>query len=183
MEKKPDSGIIRIVIIGPESTGKTELAQALASAFHTSWVPEYAREYIEGLNRPYTLGDVMHIAEEQVIRDNSYPGSGSRFIFIDTDLIITKVWLDLVYGFRPAWIPEYLKTINTGLYLLCKPDIPWVPDPVRENGGAMRELLFERYRSEIESIGCEWKQVEGLDSDRLRNAIQHIQARFPVTHS
>jgi NadR type nicotinamide-nucleotide adenylyltransferase len=183
MEENLGSGIIRIVIIGPESTGKTELSKALASVFQTSWVPEYAREYIEGLNRPYTLSDVLHIAEEQVKRDKLIPASASKFLFVDTDLIITKVWLDLVYNCRPAWIPEYLKAINTGLYLLCKPDIPWIPDPVRENGGAMREILFERYRSEIESIGCEWKPVEGLDSNRLSNAVQHIQARFPVTSS
>ncbi|MFN8207141.1 MAG: ATP-binding protein [Bacteroidales bacterium] len=183
MEKDPDSGIIRIVIIGPESTGKTELAKDLASFYHTCWVPEYAREYIEGLNRPYNLKDVLHIAEEQVIRDQPKPGTANRFIFIDTDLIITKVWLDLVYGSRPDWIDTYLKTIRTGLYLLCKPDIPWVPDPVRENGGPMRDLLFERYRSEIESIGCEWRLVEGLGSDRLSLAIQHIQAGFPVTSS
>jgi NadR type nicotinamide-nucleotide adenylyltransferase len=180
MEENPDPGIIRIVIIGPESTGKTELAQALAAAFHTSWVPEYAREYIEALNRPYSLSDVLHIAEEQVEREKLFLCSASRFLFIDTDLIITKVWLDLVYGCRPPWIEQYLKTIRTGLYLLCKPDIPWIPDPVRENGGAMREVLFDRYRSEIELIGCEWKLVEGLDSARLRNAIHQIQARFPA---
>jgi NadR type nicotinamide-nucleotide adenylyltransferase len=180
MEENPDPGIKRIVIIGPESTGKTELTKALASAYRTTWIPEYAREYLEQMNRPYVLQDVLHIAEAQVIRDKQYLKSANRILFVDTDLIITKVWLEVVYGSSPAWIPEYLHTIRTDLYLLCKPDIPWIPDPVRENGGAMREILYNRYRSEIELIGCEWREVEGSGSDRLDNAIHQIQCCFPA---
>ena len=92
--------IKRIVISGPESTGKSALTQALAEKFQTRWIPEYAREYVQSLNHPYQYQDVVRIArhqigQEETIAEDVLPGN---ILFFDTWLIITKVWFDLVFG-------------------------------------------------------------------------------------
>jgi nicotinamide riboside kinase len=179
MEKNNHNRPVRIVIDGPESTGKTELAKALATHFTTDWIPEYARDYISGLSRPYILDDVLHIANRQIEEEASFRMNPGIMLFLDTDLIITKVWLELVFNQSPIWIVDYLKNTPTDLYLLCQPDLPWVPDEVRENGGSMREFLYERYRSEIVSLGYPYFEVYGFGEDRLANAVKGIQEYFP----
>ena len=97
-----DHKINRIVVTGPESTGKTELAQALASKLNSVWIPEYARQYVENLNRPYEYDDVIQIAQHQVEQEAAFASKiGEGIIIFDTWLIITKVWLDLVFGKCP----------------------------------------------------------------------------------
>jgi len=91
MEKTTDSAIKRIVLIGPESTGKTELTQFLSREFNTVYVPEYAREYIEKLNRKYSYNDVVHIAETQVGLSKKMINKANKVLFYDTYLIITKI--------------------------------------------------------------------------------------------
>jgi NadR type nicotinamide-nucleotide adenylyltransferase len=179
MEKRVDtdpSSLIRIVITGPECTGKSTLAAALADHYHTAFIPEYAREYVESLNRPYTYDDVVHIAEQQVRDEITYTGKANRLLFYDTYLIITKVWFSVVYHRIPVWIDEILQHNPVHLFLLCDTDIPWVPDLVRENGGAMREKLFQVYRQEIEKYGFSYSVIRGEGDRRLQNGIDAVEA-------
>jgi len=177
MEKRTDtdpSSLIRIVITGPECTGKSTLAAGLAEHYHTAFIPEYARVYIESLNRPYTYDDVVHIAEQQVSDETSYARKASGILFYDTYLIITKVWFSVVYHRIPAWIDEVLQRNELHLFLLCDTDIPWIPDHVRENGGAMRNRLFQMYRQEIEKYGFPYSVIRGDGNIRLQNAIDAV---------
>lgn len=178
MEKDNTRKLYRIVINGPESTGKTELSAALANYFKTAWMPELARTYVERLNRPYTEDDVIRIAREQVRQEQDYVTEAHRILFLDTDLIITKIWLKVVYGRFPAWIDDFLRSNPPDLYLLCQTDLPWVPDQVRENGGAMREILFKTYLSEIENLGCPCHLVEGTGPARLASALEGIRTHL-----
>ena len=100
MEKTMDAtaGSIRIILTGPESTGKTELASALADKYKTLYIPEYARDYIENLERPYVLADIEQIAKHQVRQMEEYTSRKLNIFFIDTYLIITKVWFKWVYN-------------------------------------------------------------------------------------
>lgn len=101
-----EKGIINIVITGPESTGKTELSQYLAKLFNGHYVPEYAREYIENLRRRYEYEDVLKIAKHQIQYQKEISERFSGFVFYDTWLIITKIWLKEVFDKYPVWIDE-----------------------------------------------------------------------------
>jgi|WetSurSiteA1Bulk_404760.scaffolds.fasta_scaffold01762_3 NadR type nicotinamide-nucleotide adenylyltransferase len=177
MEKRTEgsgSQLIRVVLTGPECTGKSTLAQQLASHFKTVYVPEYAREYIGNLCRPYNYDDVSHIAEMQRKQVREIADQANGIAFIDTYLIITKVWFQVVFGRCPEWIDEELSRKTIDLYLLCSADIPWTPDQVRENGGEMREKLYMMYKSELEKLGCPYAVITGIGEQRLSNAIQAV---------
>jgi NadR type nicotinamide-nucleotide adenylyltransferase len=161
----------KILITGPESTGKTELANYLADYFGGDLVQEYAREYVEKLNRHYTYEDVVKIAERQRV-DYHRKRETDRQVFFDTWLIITKVWFEVVYKRPPVWIEEELANASFDLVLVCSPDLPWEPDPVRENGGEQRNLLFKRYITEIEKLGWNYVIVEGTGKARYERAIE-----------
>lgn len=170
--------IKKVVITGPESTGKTELAENLAVRFDTAWIPEYAREYITRLGRKYNYEDVEHIAREQLRLEEEYLKTARNILFYDTHLIVTRVWFSMVYGRYPQWIDESIERSQIDLYLVCDTDIPWVPDNVRENGGEMRELLLERYIREIEATGTDWKMVSGKSEQRVNAAVEIVKSHF-----
>jgi nicotinamide riboside kinase len=170
--------IKKVVITGPESTGKTLLAERLASHFNTVWIPEYAREYVMGLNRKYNFGDIEHIAREQLIREQFYLKAANGFLFYDTHLIILKIWFQVVYGRYPGWIDEAIKNSGIHLFLVCNTDIPWTPDHVRENGGEMRDVLLDMYIKEIISAGFTWKMVSGKSENRTNSALDTINLFF-----
>ena len=112
----------RIAITGPESTGKSKLAQNLAGHYHTVFVPEYAREYIDNLNRPYNQEDILEIARAR--QDGRRGGKeGKRILFCDTELIVTKIWSEVKYGICDPWILGEIESRKYDLYLLCYIDI------------------------------------------------------------
>jgi len=164
--------IKRIVITGPESTGKTELACALAEKLGTLWIPEYARHYVENLGYEYGYDDVETIAKYQVAQESEYISRiNDGILFFDTWLIITKVWFDVVYGKCPKWLPEHIKSSEIDLFLVCATDLPWIADPVRENGGEKREELFQMYIQEIQKFGFNFEIVRGIGKARLECAL------------
>ncbi len=161
---------LRIVITGPESTGKSVLAEMLAAYFGGKVEPEYARKYVADLGRPYKKSDVITIALEQ-IRQFRESKQSAGTVFFDTGLIITKVWLELVFEADTGWISREIMNAGIDLYLLCAPDIPWIPDPLRENGGEMRDRLFEIYKSNLELFHLQYRIITGTGEERNRNAI------------
>ncbi len=180
MEKRTEKNIKKVVLIGPESTGKTELAKYLANVFNSVWVPEYAREYIEKINRPYTFQDVEHIAQKQIELESEYRLKAKQWLFYDTYLIITKVWFDVVYQKVPHWVDQKIKESDIDLFLLCNTDIPWEPDPVRENGGEMREKLFAIYEKELKKYKFNYRIIHGEGEKRFKNAVNIINDFFKI---
>lgn len=169
--------VYKIAIIGPESTGKTTLAQHLAAHYQTLWLPEYAREYVENLNRPYTFADVEHIALRQPELERDYQRRANGLLFLDTELIITKVWFDEVFGARPAWFDALLGQYHGDFYLLCRPDLDWTYDPVREYPSKdIRAYLFGVYQQELEAQGFPYAIIEGEGDTRLKRSIEHVEA-------
>ena len=147
--------MIKVAILGPESTGKSALAKSLSDHYNAPWIPEYAREYVENLTIPYTYEDVCIIAKKQIEQEMFFENGNNinaNYVFFDTELIITKVWLEHKYKLVPTFITERLVAGYFDFYLLCAPDIPWEPDSVREHGDD-REFFFHWYKKEIENIG------------------------------
>lgn len=166
------------MITGPESTGKTTLSEDLAMKTGGLLVPEYARSFIEKLNRPYGYQDVEYIAREQIKLRNEYSSNTSDWIFFDTDLIITKVWFEEVYGNVPDWLESEIQKNKVDLYLLCSTEPSWVQDSVRENGGERRLYLFKRYEEELKRYNFPFYIVRGLGEQRFRNALKGIHLCF-----
>lgn len=163
----------RIAVVGPESTGKSELTKALAAYYNGIFVPEYARTYVEELGRDYTFDDVCCVAAKQVEEQVVY-SEAQVPVFFDTEMIITKVWLEYCYRDVPAFVDENIKSGYFDLYLLCFPDLPWVPDTVREHGGDERIFFYEWYKREIEQLAKPYVIISGFGENRTRNAIAAI---------
>ena len=165
----------KVALIGPESTGKSELSVALAHHFKGDFVPEYARNYIENLKQSYTFNDVCIIAQKQIELQNVYLNKNNQaVVFFDTELIITKVWFEYCYNTVPEFVEKNLSEPYFDLYLLCYPDIPWIPDPVREHGGDERMFFYEWYKREIELMGVPYTIIDGIGEIRTNNAIKAV---------
>ena len=164
-----------IVITGAESTGKSTLTERLANHFEVPFIPEIAREYVENLNRKYTYSDVETIAKMQITRFNSILESDAPYIFVDTWLIVTKIWFEFVFKKTPDWlINEILKT-KIDLFLVCDIDLPWIYDPVRENGGENRKILQEKYIENITEFNFDYKLISGIDDERFYRALNFLK--------
>ena len=167
----------RIVITGPESTGKSWLAENLARHYNTVWIPEYAREYIAKLDRPYNQDDILEIARKQLQQEEIMAQKANDFLFADTSMIVTKIWNIYVYGNCPAWIDDQIENHRYDLYLLCYIDTPWEYDPQREHPHARKEL-FQLYEQELSSRNLPHKIISGINQNRLENAIKAIEEYF-----
>lgn len=177
MEKRFTEAVespLKVVITGPESTGKSTLAESLARHYKTAFVTEYARSYVENLGRPYTYNDLEHIARHQIQDAERCQPLCNNILFLDTYLIITKVWFNVVYKRFPLWLDKAIKQSDIKLFLLCNHDLPWEPDSVRENGGEMRNFLFQTYQQELEHYKFQYRIVEGFGENRLLNAISFV---------
>ena len=165
----------KIAILGPESTGKSELAKALATYYKGEWVPEYAREYVEKLGRKYTYDDVCHIAATQLKEIDLFENkTQSDFVFFDTELIITKIWFEYCFGEVPQFLTNAMEKPVFDFYLLCDYDLEWIPDPVREHGDD-RAYFFNLYKAEIEKTKRPFAIVSGTGEGRVLNAIKAIE--------
>lgn len=163
-----------IVITGAESTGKSSLAEALANHFEVPFIPEYARDYIQDLKEEYTYNDVELIARKQREQLKESLKLKEPIIILDTWLLITKIWFEVVFNSVPNWIENEIKNTNIDLFLVCDIDLPWIPDDVRENGGESRALLQQKYMDEIEKYNYKYKTIRGNGMARVENAIQAI---------
>lgn len=165
-----------IAITGAESTGKSTLARALATHYNVPFVPEFARSYVEQLHRSYTYDDVIVIAKKQIEQYNEMLSQEPPLIILDTWLLITKIWLDVVYGKVPGWIDQAIKETRIDTFLVCDTDLPWVPDPVRENGGADREKLQQTYIRELKNYHFPFHTIKGNYEERKKAAIKVISS-------
>ena len=145
---------MRVGIIGPESTGKSTLARYLARRYEGTYVPEYARTYVEQKgSMDITWDELCEIARHQIEELKDVSIQHSEFSFFDTELIVTKVWFDYAFHQVPEWLEEAIKAYPMDVYLLTYPDLPWTQDGARYNGSdAIRQELFKRYESEIQAL-------------------------------
>lgn len=170
--------IKRIAITGVESTGKSTLARQLAEHYHSCWVPEYVREYLAAIQRPYQESDLGLIARGQLELENEKVREAQKFLFCDTDLLVTYIWSVVKYGRCDAWIEKQLEQHRYHLTLLPDIDLPWEYDPLREHPH-QRPALFQRYQSELKRRKIPYAVVSGHGPQRLLNAIKIIHHHFP----
>jgi len=169
----------KVAIVGPESTGKTTLCRQLAEVFHGDWIPEAAREYISACQKPYTKEDVETIARQQIRLEEQMEKSLNQWLFCDTNLLVIKIWMEDVYGNCPDWILQECARRKYDLHLLMVPDLPWEPDPIRENPHR-QEYFYELYEYEMKKSGVLWSQIKGSGAGRLEQAVKAIRKHFQI---
>ena len=165
----------RISITGPECSGKTSLAKELAEHYQTLYVPEYSVTYLNQLDRKYTLEDIETIAKKQLERENELASSARSLLFCDTDLMVNKVWSEVVFMKTTVWLEQALRTHHYNLSLLCYPNLDWEPGPFRENPED-RLVLFEQYRSLMDTLGYNFQIIRGKGEVRVQQAIKFVDA-------
>ncbi len=163
----------KIIITGPESTGKTTLAQGLSGHYQAFWVKEYARIYLDQLQRPYQEDDLLAIAKGQLASEQAAQTKADELLICDTSLEVIKIWSEVKYGRCHPWILEKLRQQKTDLYLLCTPDIPWACDPQRESPQD-REALFTLYKQMLKDKN--YVEIAGNKEKRIQTAIQAADA-------
>ncbi|MFV0607020.1 MAG: AAA family ATPase [Niabella sp.] len=171
--------IKKIVVIGPESTGKSTLCKQLAQHYTTQWVPEYAREYLLKNGTDYTYEDLLTIAKGQIALEEKIVNQQSKikdFIFIDTDMYVMKVWCEFVFGKCHRYILNEIVNRKYDLYLLCKPDLPWVKDELREYPDLeSRQKLYCIYKDILINQHTPWVEIQGYQANRLQQAITAVE--------
>jgi NadR type nicotinamide-nucleotide adenylyltransferase len=166
----------KIVVIGPESTGKSTLCEQLAENFKTEWVPEFARNYLLEIRRPYTYEDLLYIAQGQLEQENHICASiKTPLVFIDTDMYVMKVWCEYVFKKCHQFILDQIVKRKYDYYLLCKTDLPWIADELREYPDLeSRERLYHMYKDLMINQSTPWIEIEGDYEQRLQKAIDFI---------
>ncbi|UKJ07595.1 AAA family ATPase [Solitalea lacus] len=171
----PPSTIKKFAIIGPESTGKSTMAQYLATYFNTVWVPEYAREYCEGLDRDCTMEDEINMFYGQLALEEKLIPQANNLLICDVTVLTVKIWCDEVFGFTPDFVVEEIKNRHYDHYLLMDIDNPWEEDPLR-NFPEKREFFFEVYKKELEAIKATYTIIKGQGQQRFDNGVNAILA-------
>ena len=196
----------KIVIVGPESTGKSTLCQLLATHYQTLWCPEYARQYLLEHGTHYSFDDLLTIAKGQLALEDAFLKSTSelaqptnkdslssynqelsttiggkrkeaagRLLFLDTDMYVMKVWCEFVFGQCHQFILNQIVERPYHLYLLCKPDLPWVKDELREYPDLEnREKLYHIYKDLLINQSTPWVEISGGYEQRLATAIKAV---------
>lgn len=154
--------MIKIILTGPESTGKTTLCKKLSEHFKFPYINEYARKYIDGLHKDYTQRDLTKIAQQQLILEQN----NSKVLFCDTDLITIKIWSMYKYKNCDSWIINKIlqQKRERRFYILCNPDIAWEKDPQRENPNN-REEIFNLYHKELKDLNHNYYIAKGENRD------------------
>ncbi len=176
--RQQPANVVRVVLFGPESTGKTTLSEQLARQYNTVWVPEYARGYLQDKwnNERKTCEpkDLLPIAEGQMILENSLAKKATDVLICDTDLLETKVYSEAYYlGYCDPILEKYALENTYDLYFLTYIDIPWEKDDLRDKPND-RERMFDYFKNTLEKYNRNFVILKGDKKERLATAVRHI---------
>ena len=169
----------KIVILGPESTGKSTLCDALSKHYQTIWCEEYAREYLSKNGTAYTYENLLTIAEGQIANEEDATKKATQenksHLIIDTDMYVMKVWCEYVFNNCHPYILDQISKRQYDAYLLCDIDLPWTAEEMREYPDEQpRKELFALYKELLMNQNTPWGIVSGTGEARTKNAIDLI---------
>ena len=177
LKQKP-SNVIKVVLFGPESTGKTTLSRQLARYYNTVWVPEYAREYLQNVwnneRRTCEQKDLIPIAIGQMKLENELAQKATDVLFCDTDLLETKVYSKEYYGgYVDPLLDEAARRNQYDLYFLTYIDVPWEADDLRDRPN-QRQEMFEAFKKALEEHNKPYVILKGNKKERLQKAVKYV---------
>jgi NadR type nicotinamide-nucleotide adenylyltransferase len=175
---EPAQALIRkVAVLGPECSGKTTLSKALAAHFGATWVAEVARGYLERTDGAYKEPDLLLIAKAQLAEERAMFEAHSigppSFLFCDTEMITIRIWSQEKYGRVDTALERLVQQNNYDHFLLCRPDIPWEADPLRENP-TDRDRLFHLYEAALIELGRPYTIIEGTPEQRLHRSVAAV---------
>lgn len=173
-----DGKLVKVVLFGPESTGKTTLSQQLAAHYNTLWVPEYMREYLdkkwEEKHQFISPDDLLPIAKGQLASEKAASEKVDKLLVCDTNLLELKVYSEYYYdGFCPDFIKREATKSKYDIYLLTYIDVPWEEDRLRDRPNN-REEMFNLFENELIEQGFPYVILKGEKEERLQRAISVI---------
>ena len=176
--RQEDINLVKIVLFGPESTGKTTLAIQLAKHYSTVWVQEYARPYLQKVwnqeRRTCELKDILPIAFGQMALENRLAKRADKVLICDTDLLETKVYSQEYYsGYVDPLLEKGSRDSNYDLYFLTYIDTPWVADDLRDRP-EQREEMFLAFKKALQDNNKSYILLKGDKENRFRLAIEAI---------
>ncbi|ADV48398.1 ATP-binding protein [Cellulophaga sp. E16_2] len=176
--KQEPSDVIKIVLFGPESTGKTTLSGQLARYYNSVWVPEYAREYLQDKwneeKKTCEPKDLLPIAAGQMKLENKLAKKANKVLICDTDLLETKVYSEAYYiGHCDPVLDKYALKNKYDLYFLTYIDVPWEEDDLRDKP-LEREKMFQYFKDTLDRYNRKYIILRGDKATRLKTAIEHI---------
>ena len=173
----------KIVVLGPESTGKSTLCEQLAKYYGVVDCKEYARQYLHENGTKYNFEDLLTIAkgqltlEEEALQkaEQQLIDRSKNKIIIDTNMYVMKVWCEYVFNNCHTYILDEIHKREYDLYLLCDIDLVWTPDEMREYPDEKpRQELFAIYKDILINQNTAWGIVSGAGDERTQNAIKLI---------
>lgn len=172
----PDNpSVIKIAVVGPESTGKSSMAQFLAQKFDTIWIDEFARSYCQGLDNIYSLDDEMAIFHGQLaLESRTIRNSGKTLVFCDTMFLNVKIWCDHLFGTTPESVLDRLRTHKYDFFLLMDIDLPWEDDPLRDFPED-RSHFMNVWKHELSHLKVEYVLIQGHGEARLQQGLEAVQ--------
>ena len=171
-----------VCLHGPESTGKTTLARALAAHFATVWVPEFGRIYCEIFGNECDLEDLRAIRQGHELLAAAGRRKANEVLILDTDAVMTAIWSDILIGMRPADLDQVSDPAD--LYLLCDVDVPFQADRIRYfPSQTTRETMFAQTKAELERRQLRFATISGSREERYQSAIKAIIKEFPEISS
>jgi NadR type nicotinamide-nucleotide adenylyltransferase len=180
MEKIPEQTHfdgLRIVLYGPESTGKSTLASQLAAHYGEPQVSEFAREYLQKMmdetGEICGFDDILPIAVGQRKAENHAVQQAKRILFCDTDILETYVYSHIYFDKAPDELVRALKVSAYDLYLLMDIDTVWAPDDLRDRPDD-RKLIFDRFEETLKKFNQPYRLISQLGKQRFLNAVVAI---------
>ncbi|MDM1295097.1 ATP-binding protein [Sphingobacterium sp. N143] len=167
--------LIKIAVVGPESTGKSTMAQFLAKKFQTPCVPEYSRYYCQSLNNKYTLQDEVNMFYGQIALEEALiPLAKGNILICDTTCMTVKIWSDHLFGHTPKEVTDKIRQQHYDFYLLMDIDLAWQDDPLRDFP-EQRDHFMEVWKKELYAIQGRYHIVSGQGDQRLANGLSAVQ--------
>ena len=163
-----------ITVTGPESSGKTTIARFLAEACNMCYATEYARQFLNRTNGDYKQEDLVHIAEGQLGIISELKPRCVNGLVIDTGPIVLRVWSQWKYGQVSVELEDVLSQFKTDLFILCKPDIPWEYDPLRESKSD-RDALYSLYEEYVLATGVPHLVAESSGEGRQISVLEQLR--------
>jgi len=167
------SEILKIAVVGPESTGKSTMSAYLAKHYNTIWVPEFARGYCEKLTGQPTWQDEINMFYGQIALEAEILPEANKILICDTTFLTVKIWSEHVFGKSPQEVLDELPKHPYDLYLLLNIDLPWEEDPLRDFPD-MREHFMEVWGKELENLNANYVIISGTGPERYESAVKAL---------
>ena len=166
--------MLKIAVMGPESTGKSAISSFLARYYNTVWVPEYAREYCEGLDHLPTMKDELNMLKGQLALEDRLIKNANHLVFCDTMFLTVKIWSEFEFNTYPLEVNNELLVRSYDFFLIMNIDLPWQEDHLR-NFPDLREHFMKVHIKEVKALGKPYAIISGFGAEREKNAIRAVE--------